>query len=372
LRDSGHAVKLFKSAKYMSRYGTLQVRFSKWHLQSVYNATVANGAEHRGYTALKKHHYILFVTRDEEGYLSKVPVPMRYAYIFVVAAVVGAFTITGLAGSYARMLVKAEGFNQMRTELDATRKNYQQLEKKTREKDVQVASLGTLASEVSALYGLRESKVEQAAAVKHPVETGAEANQTAVPVTDDQFTQENYAQSMGQFYALRLSATSGVATRALDMGLGNATTLEDWASLAAAPSLWPVEGRVTSSFGERLDPFNGEGAFHAGIDIGAAIGTPIHATSDGVVVKAELSNGYGREVVIDHGHDIKTCYGHLSGFTVTDGQQVTRGQIIGYVGDSGRSTGAHLHYEVRIHETPVNPYKYMRVTVAGMTAMGAE
>jgi murein DD-endopeptidase MepM/ murein hydrolase activator NlpD len=129
---------------------------------------------------------------------------------------------------------------------------------------------------------------------------------------------------------------------------------------------------VTSSFGERLDPFNGEGAFHAGMDIGAEIGTPVHATADGIVVLAEASNGYGREVVIDHGHDIKTCYGHLSGFAVTQGQQVARGQVIGYVGDSGRSTGAHLHYEVRIHNTPVNPYKYLRFTLTGEMQSAAE
>jgi murein DD-endopeptidase MepM/ murein hydrolase activator NlpD len=320
---------------------------------------------------VKKQHYILFVTRDEEGYLNKVPIPMRYAYIFIAIAVVGAFTITGLMGSYTRMLVKTESFNQIRNDLAMTRKNYQQLEKKTQEKDVQVASLGTLASEVSALYGLRDNKVAQAAAVPKSAPAPAPALQAA-PSADDQFTQDNYTHSLDQFYALRLSAINGVATRAIDFGLGNSSTLEDWATLAAAPSLWPVQGRVTSSFGERLDPFNGEGAFHAGMDIGAEIGTPVHATADGIVVLAEASNGYGREVVIDHGHDIKTCYGHLSGFAVTQGQQVARGQVIGYVGDSGRSTGAHLHYEVRIHNTPVNPYKYLRLTLTGEMQSAAE
>jgi hypothetical protein len=127
---------------------------------------------------------------------------MRYAYIFIAIAVVGAFTITGLMGSYTRMLVKTESFNQIRNDLAMTRKNYQQLEKKTQEKDVQVASLGTLASEVSALYGLRDSKVAQAAAV--PKSAPAPALQAA-PSADDQFTQENYTHSLDQFYALRLS-----------------------------------------------------------------------------------------------------------------------------------------------------------------------
>jgi murein DD-endopeptidase MepM/ murein hydrolase activator NlpD len=311
-------------------------------------------------TRLKKQYYILFVARDEDGYLNKVPIPMRYAYIFLAVAVVGAFTVAGLFGSYSRMLVKTESFNQIRDERETLRRNYQQLEQVTQEKDVQVASLGSLANEVSALYGLRQSKAITAAA--QPVQ----ASQPVIPATDNEFSQENYTQSVDEFDALRTSALDGVATQALSLGVQNANSLDDWAALAAAPSLWPVEGRITSSFGERLDPFNGEGAFHAGMDIAADIGTPIHATADGLVVKAEIVNGYGREIEIDHGHDIKTCYGHLSGFTVTAGQQVTRGEVIGYVGDSGRSTGAHLHYEVRIHDTPVNPYKYLRTTVAEM------
>jgi murein DD-endopeptidase MepM/ murein hydrolase activator NlpD len=79
-----------------------------------------------------------------------------------------------------------------------------------------------------------------------------------------------------------------------------------------------------------------------------------------------MENGYGREVVIDHGNNLETCYAHLSGFAVMEGQTVVRGQVIGYVGASGRTTGANLHYEVRIHNTPVNPHKYLRTTLSGL------
>jgi murein DD-endopeptidase MepM/ murein hydrolase activator NlpD len=125
-----------------------------------------------------------------------------------------------------------------------------------------------------------------------------------------------------------------------------------------------VEGRVTGSFGERLDPFNGEGAFHSGVDISSSYGQAIVAPADGVVVFADFLGGYGKAIMIDHGHAISTRYGHLSGFAVTPGQEIHRGDTIGYVGMSGRSTGPHLHYEVRINDTPVNPYKYLRITVA--------
>ena len=96
---------------------------------------------------------------------------------------------------------------------------------------------------------------------------------------------------------------------------------------------------------------------------------PIRATGDGIVQQAQMSNGYGREVVIDHGHGVETVYGHMSGFAVIAGQTVVRGQVIGYVGMSGRITGANLHYEVRIHNAPVNPHKYLRETLAGMGSL---
>ena len=114
------------------------------------------------------------------------------------------------------------------------------------------------------------------------------------------------------------------------------------------PSLWPVIGPITSSFGQREDPVlhNGEGEFHAGIDISAPVGTPIRATADGTIKSAAVANGYGREVIIDHGHGLETCYAHMSGFTVLPGETVVKGQVIGYVGLTGRITGANLHYEV--------------------------
>ncbi len=305
---------------------------------------------------MRKCHYVVYVNRDEQGQLHKVPIPMRYAYAFVAAAVVGLFTIAGLAGSYGRMLVKAERFNQVRSEQLALRKQYHQLQQDTKQKDMQVASLGSLASEVSALYGLRQSKLVAAKmAVSNP----------AAPVTTDG---GEYYQSLDRFYALRSTALSGVATQALTAGLRSSSTLTDWVNLADAPSLWPVMGRVTSSFGERTDPYGSEaeGEFHRGIDIAAPNGTAIHATGDGVVESANWGSGYGREVVLDHGHGITTLYAHMASFAVVPGETVSRGQVIGYVGVSGRSTGAHVHYEVRIRNTPVNPHRYMRETVAQM------
>src|SRR5947209_5024845 len=103
---------------------------------------------------LKKRHYIILVSRDESGKVRKVPVPLHYAYVFVAAAVIGAFTITGLAGSYSRMLIKTARFNQLRSDRDNLQRDYAELQKKEHETDVQAASLGSLATQVSAIYGL--------------------------------------------------------------------------------------------------------------------------------------------------------------------------------------------------------------------------
>ena len=292
---------------------------------------------------MRKRYYILFVSRDSDGELVKVPIPLHYLYMFIAGALIGMLTITGMAGSYTRMLIKVARFNQLRSEKDALSRNYNKLEKVAQEKDVQVASLGSLAGEVSALYGLKnEAELAPAAA--------SDANA------------QRFHRSFDQLAILKSSAMSGVASMGIAASYDHFGTLStsDWERLAAAPSLWPVEGAVTSSFGERMDPFNGEGAFHTGVDISTSYGTPVIAPADGLVKSADFVNGYGRMVMLDHGHGISTLFGHLSGFAVTGGEYVRRGEVIGYVGSSGRSTGAHLHYEVRIHDTPVNPHKYLR------------
>lgn len=311
---------------------------------------------------LRKRYYILFVARDEDGQIRRIPLPLRYAYAFVVAAVVGAFTIVGLAGSYTRMLLKTESYNQVRQERETLRKDYNQMAQIAHDRTVQVASLGALANEVSALYGLRQSRGPAEPKTSLSAKVATAPTPAALAQADD-VNQQQVAQSIQQLDALRSDALSGRVSRALESGL-NAGFGGDWTELADAPSLWPVEGRVASSFGEREDPFNGEGAFHSGIDIDAPYGTPVRAAGDGDVASAGTESGYGREIVIDHGHGLDTLYGHLSVIAVIAGQHVTRGQIIGYVGESGRATGPHLHYEVRIHNVPVNPHKYLRVTYA--------
>jgi hypothetical protein len=330
---------------------------------------------------LKKRYYIMFVSRDEDGNLNKVPVPLHYAYLFVAAAAIGMFTITGLAGSYSRMLIKTARFNQLRQDHNSLQKDYAHLEKEAHEKDIQAASLGSLASEVSALYGLTAGKLispmGKLTDKAHGKSAGvADAVANAPLAGSADLTEEAYYKSVDAFYALRNTAMSGTAIRPIsNLGVSGYSSSDLFRigsanadALSYIPTLWPIMGPITSSFGQREDPIlgNGEGEFHTGIDISAPNGVPIRATGDGTVQEAQMSNGYGREVVIDHGHGVETVYGHMSGFAVIAGQTVVRGQVIGYVGHSGRTTGSHLHYEVRIRNTPVNPHKYLQTTLADL------
>jgi len=301
---------------------------------------------------LRKRFYIFFVARDEAGQLRKISIPVQYLYILLVGAAIVGLSLTGIVSSYARMLRKVSHYNQLRDEEAQLKDRYSHLEQQAKERDIQVASLGSLASEVSALYGLK-------------------SDPTMVVAANDHIQKAQVDSSLNQLYALRTTALTGAASVGISMGLTKNSTTSDWMRANAAPNLWPVEGQITGSFGERIDPFNGEGAFHSGVDISAEVGSPVIAPADGVVTYADFLGGYGRAVMVDHGHGISTRYGHLAAFAVAAGQQIHRGDTIGYVGLSGRSTGPHLHYEVRINDTPVNPYKYLRITMAHLGGFAA-
>jgi murein DD-endopeptidase MepM/ murein hydrolase activator NlpD len=155
------------------------------------------------------------------------------------------------------------------------------------------------------------------------------------------------------------ATTADAQFRSLFQSWKKLDTLEQ--AVIAIPSLQPVdELKLTSTFGVRSDPFRGTAAMHAGIDIPGKVGTPIYATADGVVARSERAGAYGNLVEINHGKGIQTRYAHLSKLVVSPNTRVQRGQLIGLMGSTGRSTGSHLHYEVRIDGRPVDPLPYMQ------------
>ena len=152
-----------------------------------------------------------------------------------------------------------------------------------------------------------------------------------------------------------------IETRGVDADLRHVeeTFRERSELLAAVPSISPVQGSVTSGFGYRFDPFTGVRTFHPALDISNPRGAPVMVTADGVVTAAGYEAGYGLAVEVMHGYGFSTRYGHMQGIKVKVGQRVRKGEIIGVVGSTGRSTGYHLHYEVRVKDEPVDPSSYM-------------
>ncbi|MBO9517747.1 MAG: M23 family metallopeptidase [Porphyrobacter sp.] len=142
----------------------------------------------------------------------------------------------------------------------------------------------------------------------------------------------------------------------------------------AIPSMMPVSGvTMTSDYGMRVHPVLGGRRNHKGIDLAGPMGTPVYATADGVVSRAERFSSYGNYIQIEHGGELQTRYAHLSGYAVAAGEQVTKGQLIGYIGTTGRSTGPHLHYEVRVSGEAVDPRPYMMAQVTpGTGGQGGE
>ncbi|MFB1480972.1 M23 family metallopeptidase [Corallococcus sp. RDP092CA] len=182
---------------------------------------------------------------------------------------------------------------------------------------------------------------------------------TAVPTSDTQFTQLTTTDTPKMMLS-RLDRLSAEATRQeLSLQDLQAYFQDQKSLLASTPSVWPARGWVTSDFGQRLDPYTADRVTHAGLDIAAPHGKEVTAPSDGTVVFAGLEGGYGNVLVIDHGYGIKTRYGHLSKILVKAGDRVKRGSPIANVGNTGRSTGPHLHYEVRVNGVPQNPRKFI-------------
>ena len=158
------------------------------------------------------------------------------------------------------------------------------------------------------------------------------------------------------------------ALRAMDRSLSDLTDrsskltafYEDQSVLlASTPSIWPVRGYLSAGFGNRIDPFTNQRDFHAGIDISTPSGTRIQVPADGVVIAVGVKGAYGNAVTVDHGFGIVTQYGHMASFNVKRGDRVRRGDVIGFVGSTGRSTAPHLHYEVWVRDQAQNPIHYI-------------
>lgn len=284
-------------------------------------------------------HYTFFIASHASGGMRRVRVPFYLVHLLAIFALVGGITVLAGMTSYTRMLWKVTNYNSLRAEQDSLKVQYRELQTQVKDTNQRLTSLQSLAGEVAMAYGINRFRTTPFAL-------------TDVPEAPD----AQYQLSVVEFAYLEKNAT------AVELSNNGLRLLPEpqMSSLGVVPSLWPVVGEITGHFGERLDPFSGEGAFHAGMDIASHYGDDVRASADGVVIYVDRRAGYGRLVIIDHGFGVTTWYGHLSAFNTQVGARVKRGDVIGYEGDSGRSTGPHLHYEVRIYNTPINPWRYLR------------
>jgi murein DD-endopeptidase MepM/ murein hydrolase activator NlpD len=289
---------------------------------------------------MNRKFYTVLVTPGAHGKIYKVQLPLYVVPIILGLSILSFVMIAGLATSYAWMLVKVAKYNAARNEREAVKRQYQSLEDRVSRANVKLNSLQSLAAEVAVMSGLgsrRRLRVTPALL-------------TLTSLSNASFD-AGYGSSFDPIKTVSYSAGHGPLGRSLFPNMEEVR--------AAIPAVWPVRGYITGRFGKRLDPFSGEGAFHPGVDIGARYGTDVKATGDGMVIEAERDAGYGRSIVLDHGNGISTRYAHMSRLFVVVGEEVTRGEVIGAVGMSGRTTGPHLHYEVRFHGAPVNPSRFL-------------
>jgi murein DD-endopeptidase MepM/ murein hydrolase activator NlpD len=279
---------------------------------------------------MKQQYFIVVLAHSIHGRLRRIHIPHQAAYAVLALALLGCFSLFGMVSSYLRMVWKVANYNNLRQEVQSLRAKYQALERTADQTSQQLATLQLFASEISVAYGIKRG-VASSTDIIHQGRLVPTLNETLAE------------------YDFLKTARIGRPRRN--------TTLE----LHAQPTLWPVTGRLMSFFGDRVDPFSGLDAFHSGVDISAPIGTPVRVTADGVVSSAGSMSGYGRVVVINHPSGLQTYYAHLSRFLVFPGQEVRMGEVIAFSGATGRVTTPHLHYEVRLRGSPVNPYKFLRV-----------
>ena len=284
--------------------------------------------------------YTLIIVPHAKARFRKIQVSVR-----LTKWVLGLTAVTVLGGSgtfvhYARVAAEVHELRQLRSENKALLSKTQEYELSAGKLQAKVQQLQTMVTKLGVMAGLEHSLPEPTAAGVGGVlgfdSSAPRLDPSALTEMDRSLT--------------RLTDRSAE----LEVFYRDQTVL-----LSSTPSVWPVRGYLSAGFGNRMDPFTGQKDFHPGIDISTPVGTRIHSPANGVVISRGVHGGYGNAVVIDHGYGVVTRYGHLQSFAVKPGQKVRRGEAIGFVGSTGRSTGPHLHYEVWVREQAQNPIHFI-------------
>ena len=250
------------------------------------------------------------------------------------------FAIGGILVHYAWITAEVAELRRLRTENRALRVKTEEYEQSAGQLRIKIETLQNMVTKLGVMAGLEKSLPDTRVGG-----VGGAVGAESTPPTIDPIVMHEMDRNV--------SALTARSAR-LEAFYQDQTVL-----LASTPSVWPVRGYLSAGFGNRIDPFTNQRDFHPGLDISAPVGTKVQAPADGVVVSVGQKGGYGNSIIIEHGFGIVTRYGHLSGFNVKPGQRVKRGDVIGFVGDTGRSTAPHLHYEVWVRDQAQNPIQYI-------------
>lgn len=298
---------------------------------------------------MRSRRYTLVLANRQTGVVRRLTVP--------VAPALGALTVVLLLpiliGLGAAMKAKSD-VSDLYTTAAALNVENSSFKATTEELAGQIQALQSAISELGAKAALDPSL--QSAMDKLPAVVKSRAMGGGSTAADDLAPLTPGLRSPEDTFGLLRELLEGIESRLRSVQ----TDVDKRNALAAAtPSIWPAHGWLTSTVGNRRDPINGDRDYHSGLDIAADAGSAVYATADGVVTQAAREGAYGNLVIVDHGYGLETRYGHLSAYKVKPGATVKRGDIVGLVGSTGRSTGSHLHYEVRVNGRLLNPLQLL-------------
>jgi murein DD-endopeptidase MepM/ murein hydrolase activator NlpD len=312
---------------------------------------------------MKSKNFTLMIVPDgHQARVRRVQIPIRRVFVGALVAIGVLAALMSLLVHYSYVVGQVFEARALRNENDRLKDRIATLQTKIDDVDQRLTQLKTFDEKLRAMTDLRDDERGLAMGpLRGNPQGGAdvpsEIDPFAVPVSGDDPAVDQLRE------ALLDSRIVGLAHEA-NRSLQSLSELVDYFSvrevmLKSTPSISPTKGLLTSGFGSREDPFTGGHSMHSGLDIASREGAEVVAPASGVVVFAGEKAAYGNTIVIDHGRDLTTLYGHLHRTLVSAGDKVERGQHIGAVGNTGRSTGPHLHYEVRINGVPVNPRRFV-------------
>lgn len=304
---------------------------------------------------MNKRFFTLFVLTNDASKPRQFKVPVK---TFKVAGAVSAFFCLILAFmlfDYIRLKAASIELSGLKKENTAQRLELQGFAGKIKELEVQLAKLNLFDKKIRSIAKIDDKK----GIAKNDQLLGMGGDSSAEE--EEFFTgpKAKVDELVGKMRSEITQLESRAKTQETSFSEIHDYLLKQQSYLASTPSIWPLRGWVTSNYGERTSPFTGSQQHHTGIDIANRVGTPVIATADGIVVEVERGTALGKNIVISHGYGMRTTYGHLEEAFVKPGQKIKRGTKIGSVGNTGRSTGPHLHYEVSLNGVAVNPSKYI-------------